>query len=184
MKTSGSPLRIVTAALVALALIAAVSATSAYAGAKWINGKDIKKHSIPANRLKGVDAKQIDGKIKGKQLGKGSVTGNRIAKRTIEAAQIADETITTNELSDGTVEELQPTVEYVDNVFTVNFAEDKQVAAPCPTGTQAVGGYVKSGGYAPASSTSFVDQAQNAFVIRIATAETTSQVTVQTICLR
>ncbi|MBA2952090.1 hypothetical protein GON03_18925 [Nocardioides sp. MAH-18] len=66
----------------------------------------------------------------------------------------------------------------------MNNGEVKQVASPCPVGTLAVGGYVKSGGFAMDASSSFIDQAQNAYVVRVGTAEPTSQVVVQTICLR
>ena len=167
MKNSVRLSHVIVVAIAALALLFGSATVGAVAGAKWIDGKRIEKNSIPANRLQNAT-------ITGKQLKKGTIKGDRIAKRTIG----------TQALTSDAVEELQPTVEYVDNVFTANFGEVQQVAAPCPTGTQAVGGYVKSGGYAPADGASFVDQAQNAFVIRIATAATTSQVTVQTICLR
>lgn len=179
MKTSGSPLRIVTAALVALALIAAVSATSAYAGAKWINGKDIKKHSIPANRLKGVDANQIDGKIKGK----------KIANRSISRLQIQSDTITTEELSDGTIDQLQPSVEYVERRITTTghptvpgFA---LTPATCPAGEQAVAGYVRGGTAQWDPGYDHVDAATGAFMFRIYSHDGTEKYSdVQVMCLK
>lgn len=178
MKISVRPSHIIVIAAVALALTFGSAAAGAVAGAKWINGHDIKPHSIPANRLQGgVKAKQITGKIK----------GDRIAAKGITNRQLANDSVTTDTLTDDAVEELQPTVEYVDNVFDLTYSDFyKQIAAPCPAGTQAVGGYVKPGSPGDRADTTnaYVDPTQNAYIVRIATAETSTKVTVQTICLR
>ncbi|MBB3041247.1 hypothetical protein [Nocardioides soli] len=162
-------------AIAALALIAGVGAAGAVAGAKWIDGKRIEPNSIPANRLQ-------KGTLTGKQLKKGAIKGNAIAKRSIRATQIAPSTITTNELDDGTVDELKPTVEYVDNVITGSIDNSAYYPAPCPVGTQAVAGYVKPGGSGLVSFVnSYIDPEQNALMVQFSISGTAN---VQTICLR
>jgi len=162
--------------IAALALIAGVGAAGAVAGAKWIDGQRIEKNSIPANRLK-------HGTLTGKQLKKGAIKADAIASRTITRSQIANDTITTNELTDGTVEELKPTVEYVDNVVSAeNVPVGDYVAVKCPAGTQVTGGYVKPGGTGLVSfMNSYIDPAQNALMVEVSVRGT---VIVQTICLR
>jgi len=162
-------------AIAALALIAGVGAAGAVAGAKWIDGKRIEKNSIPANRLK-------HGQLTGKQLKKGAIKADAIAPRTITRSQIANDTLTTNELANGTVEELKPTVEYVDNVITGSTTNSAFYPAPCPAGTQAVAGYVKPGGSGLVSfANSYIDPAQNALMVQFSISGTAN---VQTICLR
>src|SRR5690349_554740 len=90
-----------------MALLMAVSgATGAVAGAKWINGKDIKPNSIPANRIQ-------KGSVGGTQIKKGAIRSDRIAADAITQQQLADNSVTPDALTDETVEELAPTVEYV-----------------------------------------------------------------------
>lgn len=156
---------IIVTTIAALALIAGVGAAGAVAGAKWIDGDDIRKNSIPANRLE-------KGSVTGKQVKKGTIKGDRIAQRTIAA----------NQLTEGAVEELQPTVEYVDHVFAPT-ENNQWVAATCPVGTQAVGGYIKPGWSAnPNFSEAYIDPAQNAYMVRFDSPG--GQTTIQTICLR
>lgn len=150
MKFRTSHVAVVAVVAFALALGGGVGAV---AGSKWIDGKDIKPHSIPANRVKAIS---------GKQIAKGSLKGDRIAKRTI----------TKSALTAATIDDLEPTLEYVDRVITTTqFVSDPDYAlvpATCPEGSQPVGGYVHGDRTAIYDvGWDYVDTATGAFMVRI-----------------
>lgn len=160
--------------IAALALLFGTAAGGAVAGAKWIDGKRIEKNSIPANRLQKAT-------ITGKQLKKGTIGGDRIRNRSLG----------TQALTDDAVEELQPTVEYVERRITTtqHIANPgyKLVPAACPEGTQAVAGYVhgdRTAFYDPGHD--YVDTATGQFMVQISSPDNgvETYATVQVMCLR
>lgn len=179
MKFRASHIIVIGVVAFALALGGGVGAV---AGSKWIDGKDIRKNSIPANRLE-------KGSVGGKQIKKGAIRSSRIAADAITQQQLADDSVTTDELSDETVEELQPTVEYVtQRLVTTGHPTTPGFAftpATCPTGTQAVAGYVRDRTAQWDPGFDYVDTSTGQFMVRIYSHDGTEKYAdVQIMCLR